>query len=237
MRIALITDFGTRDPYVAAMKGVFAGGTTAAVYDLTHEIAPFDVWEAAFFLRDALPYWPTQTIFVIVVDPGVGTPRRILAVESRGKIFLAPDNGVLHFVGGPARAVENARLFLPSGSTTFHGRDRFAPVAAAIASGTPLHDVGPEAADRVPLDYEPPTSTKGTIVRVDRFGNAITDLEVTSGELRAASGARISRWSRIYEGDGPFLITGSTGHVEISIAQASAAAVLQLRRGERVEII
>lgn len=237
MRIALITDFGARDPYVAAMKGVLAGGTAAPLYDLTHDIAPFDVWEAAFFLRDVVPYWPTQTIFIVVVDPGVGTARRILAVESRGKIFLAPDNGVLHFIDGPARAVENERFFLPAGSTTFHGRDRFAPVAAAIASGTPLCEVGPEVADRVRLDYEPPTATQGTIIRIDRFGNAITDLETTSGELQTASGRRIARWSQTYEGDGPFLITGSTGHVEISIAQASAAAVLQLRRGERVEII
>lgn len=236
MRIALITDFGTRDPYVAAMKGVLAAGTDAAIFDLSHDIAPFDAWEAAFFLRDVVPYWPTQTIFVIVVDPGVGTARRILAVESRGKIFLAPDNGVLHFIDGRARSVENERLFLPGGSTTFHGRDRFAPVAAAIASGVAISELGPEVQERQRLDYEEPTSTRGTIVRIDRFGNAVTDLRNHNGKLQTANGQRIERWSHTYEGDGPFLIRGSTGHIEISIAQASAAAVLQLRRGERVEI-
>src|SRR5882724_6227985 len=96
--ITLLTDFGTRDPYVAAMKGVIASRCDARIIDLTHEIEPFDVWEAAFFLRDVVAYWPSETIFVCVVDPGVGTSRKILAVESSGRFFLAPDNGLLHFV-------------------------------------------------------------------------------------------------------------------------------------------
>ena len=136
--IALLTDFGTRDPYVAAMKGVIASRCEARIADLTHEIAPFDVWEAAFFLRDVVAYWPEGTVFVCVVDPGVGSSRRILALESAGRFYLAPDNGLLHFVlpdAGPF-SVTNDALFLPNGSTTFHGRDRFAPVAAAIANGT-----------------------------------------------------------------------------------------------------
>src|SRR4051794_21458742 len=106
MHIALLTDFGTRDPYVAAMKGVIASRVyrqeCLRYIDLTHEIAPFDVWEAAFFLRDVVRFWPAGTIFVCVVDPGVGTARRIIAVESDRRIFLAPDNGLLHFVRGEA---------------------------------------------------------------------------------------------------------------------------------------
>ncbi|HEU4886312.1 MAG TPA: SAM-dependent chlorinase/fluorinase, partial [Thermoanaerobaculia bacterium] len=94
-RIALMTDFGTRDPYVAAMKGVLASRTDAPIVDLTHEIAPFDVLEGAWFLRTVVPYWPEGTIFVCVVDPGVGTERRIVAVEEGGRVFLAPDNGLL----------------------------------------------------------------------------------------------------------------------------------------------
>ena len=90
-RVGLITDFGTRDPYVGAMKGVIASRTDAPIVDCTHEIAPFDVWGAAFFLRDVVRYWPEETIFVCVVDPGVGTTRRIIAVESDGRIFLAPE--------------------------------------------------------------------------------------------------------------------------------------------------
>jgi S-adenosylmethionine hydrolase len=238
MRIALMTDFGTRDPYVAAMKGVIAGRTDAPIIDLTHEIAPFDAWEAAFFLRDAMPYWPGETIVAAVIDPGVGTARRMIAVASRGMtVFLAPDNGTLHFVGGAARSVENEALFLPHGSTTFHGRDRFAPVAAALANGLPFEELGPEVRDRVMLEYEPPSATRGTIVRIDRFGNAITDLVCGPASALRVGQHTIGRWSDTYSGDGAFLVKGSTGCVEISIAQASAASLLQLRRGERVEIV
>lgn len=234
MVVCLLTDFGTRDPYVAAMKGVIASRTDAAVIDLTHEIAPFDVWEAAFFLRDVVAYWPPGTVFVVVVDPGVGTDRRILVIESEGKAFLAPDNGTLHFIDGEARAVMNESLFLPNGSTTFHGRDRFAPVAAAIANGMRVAELGAIVDERVRLNYTAPTATRGTIVRIDRFGNAITDIR-QAGRI-VVKGKTISRWSTTYEGDGPFLVIGSSGCIEISIAQADAAALLQLERGEQVEI-
>ena len=239
MRIALITDFGTRDPYVAAMKGVIAARTDAPIIDLTHEIAPFDAWEAAFFLRDVIAFWPAETIFVVVADPGVGTARRIIAIQSEGRVFLAPDNGVLHFVSGAARSVEAETLFLPVGSTTFHGRDRFAPVAAALAQGLAFERLGPSVTDRVKLDYELPTPTRGTIIRVDRFGNLMTDIACGPASVgRAVKAGRhtISRWASTYEGEGPFLIRGSTGCIEISVAQASAATLLQLGRGERVEI-
>src|ERR1043166_591731 len=176
--IALLTDFGTRDPYVAAMKGVIASRCGARVADLTHEIAPFDVFGAAFFLRDAAPYWPAETIFVVVVDPGVGTSRRILAARANGQTFLAPDNGVLSLVvDPPAVSVENESFFLPGGSTTFHGRDRFAPVAAALANGTALPELGPSVDDVVRLDYTPPVygeaTIDGTIVGVARLGHLI----------------------------------------------------------------
>ena len=182
--IALLTDFGLRDPYVAAMKGVIASRCDARIEDLSHEIAPFDVWSGAFFLRAVVPYWPVGTIFVAVVDPGVGTSRRILAIERDGRTFLAPDNGVLALVAGPpAVSVENDAFFLPGGSTTFHGRDRFAPVAAAIANGTPLHELGPRVDTIVALDYAPPSydcaRAEGTIVNVDRFGNLVTDIAAT----------------------------------------------------------
>src|SRR5216684_954750 len=180
-RIALITDFGTRDPYVGAMKGVIASRTEAPIVDCTHEIAPFDVWEAAFYLRSISRYWPDDAIFAVVIDPGVGTSRRIIAIDSAGKLFLAPDNGVLTFVIGIAHAVENESLYLPDGSTTFHARDRFAPVAAALANGLTIEQLGPRAGDLVRLDYQPPSYDRrrvdGTIVSIDRFGNLITDIE------------------------------------------------------------
>ena len=238
MTICLLTDFGTRDPYAAAMKGVLRSRTDAEVVDLTHEIAAFDAWEAAFFLRDVVPYWPAGTIFVVVVDPGVGTSRDILAVKSDEKTFLAPDNGALHFIAGAARVVENEALFLPESSTTFHGRDRFAPAAAALANGTPITMVGPPIDQRVPLDYTAPTATRGTITRIDRFGNAVTDLAVRNPRSAVRVGRHIvDRWATTYEGEGPFLIIGSTGHIEISAAQASAATLLQLARGDRIELV
>jgi S-adenosylmethionine hydrolase len=237
--IALLTDFGTRDPYVAAMKGVIASRCEHrqeclchTIADLTHDIAPFDVWEAAFFLRDVVRYWPAGTIFVCVVDPGVGTARRILAVESDGRIFLAPDNGLLHFVRGNAYDVRDESLFLADGSTTFHGRDRFAPVAAAIANGKKIDDLGSRVENRVPLDYKP-----GAIIRIDRFGNCVTDLVPPSTPFAViVNDQRIDAIRTTYTGDGAFLIVGSTGCMEISVAGGSAASLLQIRRGDRVTI-
>jgi S-adenosylmethionine hydrolase len=262
--IALLTDFGTRDPYVAAMKGVIASRCDAGVEDLTHEIAPYDVWEAAFFLRDVVAYWPEGTIFVCVVDPGVGSSRRILAVEWEGRFFLAPDNGVLHFFlpdvkrrsDSPVRlsddakkepsdwrvrptfaafivSVTNEALFLPQGSTTFHGRDRFAPVAAAIANGTSLEELGPRVSDPVMLDYEP-----GAIIRIDRFGNCITNIVPPPMPFAVVVGdLRIDNVRTTYGGEGAFAIIGSTGCIEISVAGGGAATQLQLRRGDRVTIV
>jgi S-adenosyl-L-methionine hydrolase (adenosine-forming) len=230
--IALLTDFGTRDPYVAAMKGVIASRCEARIADLTHDIAPFDVWEGAFFLRDVVGYWPAATIFVCVVDPGVGTARRILAVESDGRIFLAPDNGLLHFVRGDAYEVTDESLFLADGSTTFHGRDRFAPVAAALVNGTRIEDLGPRVDDRVPLDYTP-----DAIIRIDRFGNCVTDLIPPAEPFAVCvKDWRIEHVRTTYTGDGAFAIIGSTGCIEISVANGSAASLLQLRRGDRVTI-
>ena len=243
--IALLTDFGTRDPYVAAMKGVIASLTSVPLHDLTHDVAPYDVLGAAWFLKTIVAYWPAGTIVVCVVDPGVGTERKIIAMEHDGKVFLAPDNGLLTFLRGDVYSVENESLFLPDNSTTFHGRDRFAPVAAALANGLPLAEVGPPLDRIVMLPYEPPSYgdvVRGTIVAIDRFGNAITDIErkcvpFDSLALRVRD-IVIDRVEKTYGGaaPGPFLITGSTGCIEISVANASAAERLQLRRLERVEL-
>ena len=245
--IALLTDFGTRDPYVAAMKGVIAARCDARIEDLTHEIAPFDVFGAAWFLRSVVEYWPAGTIFVAVIDPGVGTARRIVAGRKREWLFVIPDNGLLSFVGvDEAVSVENESFFLPNGSSTFHGRDRFAPVAATIANGTALAELGPKIDDLVRLDYTPPSYSDarvdGTIVAVDRFGNLITDVEAAridfAPRLRAGSHV-VDRVERSY-GDakgGPFLIVGSTGCIELSLANGSAADLLQLSRGEKVSIV
>ena len=244
--VALITDFGMRDPYVAAMKGVIAARCDAVIDDLSHDIAPFDVFEAAWFLRGTARYWPAGTVFVAVIDPGVGTARRMLAIDDGARIFVAPDNGVLHFIDGVARSIENASLFLPDGSTTFHGRDRFAPVAAAIAGGLALDELGPRIDDRVKLDYTPPKyesdRATGCIVDVDRFCNCITDVEharlgFEPRQLRVC-GVSITRSSTNYAeaGRSAFMIVGSSGCYEISVANQSAAKVLQLARFDVVTI-
>jgi len=244
MHIALLTDFGTRDSYVASMRGVIASRCDATIHDLTHDIAPQDVVEAAWFLRACERSWGEGTLFVCVVDPGVGTSRRIIAAESSGRIFLAPDNGLLTFVDAQTIiSVENESLFLPHGSTTFHGRDRFAPVAAAIAIGLAISKLGPKIDDILKIDYTPPVYgdvVTGTIIAVDRFGNAVTDIERARIPFERFAMrvhyTHISRVATTYEESEPFLIVGSAGTVEISIGNASAADVLHLRRGDRVEI-
>lgn len=240
-RIALITDFGTRDPYVAAMKGVIAARTEAPILDCTHEIAPFDVWEAAFYLRAMARYWPDGTIFTVVVDPGVGTSRRIVAIDSAGTFFLAPDNGALTFVIGIGHSVENESLFLPNGSTTFHGRDRFAPVAAALANGMSIEQLGPRITELVRLDYKAPEygprRVAGSIVAVDRFGNLITDIEAERIPFKPFALKEGAPLRTAYTGEGPFLIIGSTGCVEISVAGGSAATLMKLKRGDRVTVV
>ena len=127
----------------------------------------------------------------------------------------------------------NETLFLPDGSTTFHGRDRFAPVAAALANGMPIETLGARIGDRVPLDYTP-----GAIIRIDRFGNCVTDLLPPAMPFALRAGDhRIDEMRTTYTGEGPFLVIGSTGCIEISVANGSAASLLQLRRGDRVAII
>ena len=237
------------------MKGVLASRTAIPLHDLSHEIPPYDVLSAAWFLRTVVDYWPAGTVFVCVVDPGVGTSRRIVAMERDGRVFLAPDNGLLTFVyaadeeeaGVPVlHDVSREELFLPDGSTTFHGRDRFAPVAAALANGLTIAEVGPRIDSIVTLPYTPPTYgdvVRGSIVAVDRFGNAITDVEMARIPFESFAltirDVTIDRVERNY-GDaapGPFLIAGSSGCIEISIANASAAEWLHLRPLDRVAII
>jgi S-adenosylmethionine hydrolase len=254
--ICLLTDFGTRDPYVASMKGVLASRCRASIVDLTHEIEAFDVFGAAWFLKTAAPWYSGEedrpVVFVSVVDPGVGTDRRIVLMVRGHQMFLAPDNGTLSLLereGAKFWSVENEAHFLPSRSTTFHGRDRFAPVAAALVRGVAPTELGPRIAPEtmVSLPYEPPSyedqSAVGTVVAIDRFGNAITD--VVASKLGAITGisARIgsltvSATAKNYEQVSlePFLIVGSSGTIEISVAGGSAAEKLQLRRFDRVEL-
>lgn len=259
MLIGLLTDFGTRDSYVASMKGVIASRCAARIVDLSHEIAPFDIFEGAWFLHRVVHDYPgaadgsgLETIIVAVVDPGVGSERRILGVQNGGQIVLAPDNGLASLLvrhESVVHSIENEALFLPGGTRTFHGRDRFAPVAAALANGTRLDDLGPriDVSTLVGLDYQQPVydidHAHGRVVLIDRFGNAVTDLDASrSPDIHDAvlnvGFHRIDHAAHTYSDapDGPFLITGSNGTIEISIRNNSAATRFRIERGSTVEI-
>jgi S-adenosylmethionine hydrolase len=184
--ITLTTDFGTADAYVGTMKGVILGIISdCSLVDITHQIAPQDVRQAAFVLLTMYRYFPARAVHLAVVDPGVGTERRAIALESSHGFFVGPDNGVLSYVLADAahwRAVElaNRRYWLTEVSSTFHGRDVFAPVAAHLAAGVDPAELGPHVDD--PVRLPPPmlqvaaNRVTGEIIHVDRFGNAITSI-------------------------------------------------------------
>jgi len=187
--VTLLTDFGERDSYAAQMKGVICSlCPRAVVVDLGHEIRPHAVREAALFIAEAAPRFPKDTVHVVVVDPGVGTSRRPLAVSGPLGVFVCPDNGVLSLVlsGHPrfeARLIDRAALAGRGGrlSATFHGRDIFAPAAARLACGLPFRRIGPVAEDIATLDIPRPRQhgsgeVRGEVIHVDRFGNCITNI-------------------------------------------------------------
>ena len=258
--ITLLTDFGTTDPYVAAMKGVALSiNPGVRLVDITHEVAPHDVAEAAYVLASTFRCFPEGTVHVAVVDPGVGSERRILAAEFEGHILMAPDNGLLSLVWGesrPARlvSVTNTAYFRHPVSMTFHGRDVFAPVAAHLTLGVDLGEMGKAVDD--PVELELPKARvgedfiEGKIIHVDRFGNLVTNIprsevrKLAAGEpgsLRVEVGdAEIRGLSRTYAeaAVGELLaLFGSTDMLEISANCGSAADLLGIGRRTVVRVV
>ena len=196
--VTLTTDFGTSDAFVGVIKGVILGiAPDARIVDLTHEVPPQDVRAGAYLLRGAAPYFPPGTIHVAVVDPGVGTARRALVVATGRAFFVVPDNGLVSLVASRAEVrgmwdVSRSRHRLPTVSRTFHGRDVFAPIAAALARGVPPEALGTRlrTIERLtaPRVRREPARTIGEIVWIDRFGNLITN--VAAGDLPRAGRAR-----------------------------------------------
>jgi S-adenosyl-L-methionine hydrolase (adenosine-forming) len=249
--ITLLTDFGTRDAYVASMKGVILGlNPQAVLVDLTHEIPPQDIRAGALNLAAAAPYFPPDTIHLAVVDPGVGASRRALAARCRGQLWVGPDNGLFSLVFNQAAPVivslENPRYFNPQVSATFHGRDIFAPVAAHLSLGVDLSRFGPKLTDPIslnlPAPHFTPEAVAGEIIYVDRFGNLISnipaadlldwlaarDLSLTLGSVALRGLARTYRDAA----PGEFLaLVGSHGFLEIACAEASAARRLNAGLG------
>jgi|SRR5665213_3135726 len=249
--ISLLTDFGTVDHYAGVMKGVILGiCPDAQLVDISHDVTPFAMVEAAWTLGQAWRYFPAGTVHLIVVDPGVGSDRRPIVAEAGGHRFVAPDNGVLSmiFEAEPVHEVREitvAAYFGGQVSRTFHGRDIFAPVAAHLASGVAAGNVGERLDDYVRLDFFRPIITRpgewsGRIVKIDRFGNAVTNFDAETGRFELQVGNRsISRLASSYaevpEGE-LFLIGGSSGKLEISINQGSAAKELGVRPGESLTL-
>src|SRR5436190_5250883 len=254
--ITLLTDFGTQDYFVGAMKGVILSkNPDAQIIDITHDIPPQDIESAAFNLLACYRNFPAGSIHVAIVDPGVGSERRALIVACAEQFFVGPDNGLFSWICEREvqwRAVQatNERFFRHPISNTFHGRDIFAPVAAALSMGRELHEFGPFVEDIVCRDSLNPTKIddqiiQGRVVHIDRFGNCVTNL--TKEMLRSAGSA--TAW-RIAVGtqeinsfhaffadasDGEvFCTSGSAGFLEISVRNASAAKLLRVERGQPV---
>ncbi|MDE0627175.1 MAG: SAM-dependent chlorinase/fluorinase [Bryobacterales bacterium] len=245
--LTLTTDFGYRDHYVGAMKGVVASlAPGVQVSDITHDVPSFDIAEGAFAIAQAWRCYPDGTVHVVVVDPGVGSSRAPIAAAAGQHFFVAPDNGVLsqvlESVGTSSIRRVDTRHGLEAISRTFHGRDLFAPVAARLAAGLMFEDVGPSMAEPIRLPPVTVTADIGAVLHVDRFGNIVTSFRpqnLTDGSgLEVAGrvvGLRADSYADAPQGE-PFLILGSSGYVEISLNQGSAAASLQARAGARVAL-
>lgn len=249
--ITLTTDFGMRDWFVGTMKGVIAGiAPRAKVIDLTHDLPQGDIRGGAFALAASCRFFPEGTVHVAVVDPGVGSRRKAIAVQTDKRVFVGPDNGVLSWVLAKekitaVRALENQTYFLQPVSRTFHGRDVFASVAAHLSRGVPITKFGPALKDLVWLDWSGPRKRRGEIegevVYIDGFGNAITSLE---GNLLPGASCAVYAKRRLvcplgtfYQGVAPktpIAIVGSSGFLEIAVNGGSAEKLLGMRIGTRV---
>jgi S-adenosylmethionine hydrolase len=259
--VTLLTDFGSRDYFVGAMKGVILSGNPAArIFDITHEIPPQDIEAAAFNLLASYKSFPAGTIHVAVVDPGVGSMRRPILIECADQSFVGPDNGIFSWIcewEGNCRLIHltNEKFFRQPVTPTFHGRDIFAPVAAALSTGVRTEEFGEEMDEMVLLpSLEPEVAgngrVAGRVIHIDRFGNCITNL--TRGHLREKSfdsgakllvnGREISAFRRFFAeagggSDDVFCIFGSAGFLEISARNSSAARILNTRRGQSVVLV
>ncbi|MET7303973.1 SAM-dependent chlorinase/fluorinase [Embleya sp. NPDC005575] len=247
-RITFTTDYGLADGFVAACHGVIAGLAPAVpVVDVSHLVPPGDVRRGALVLAQTVPWFPAGSVHIAVVDPGVGTTRRAIVLRAGGHLLVGPDNGLLpwaaHALGGieEIREITNPALTLAKVSRTFHGRDVFAPVAAHLALGTPLAEVGPPASDPV----EPPDPAPGEVLAVDHFGNVQLALAVTDFAgvdlLRVEVGERTYRvplrhtFGEVPAGE----LVGyedSAGLLAISVNGGDAGRLLGVRAGDPVRV-
>jgi S-adenosylmethionine hydrolase len=250
--ISLLTDFGTADYFVGAVKAaILSVNPHATIADITHAIAPQDIPAAAFTLLAAYKTFPTETVHLAVVDPGVGSTRRPIIVSANGQFFVGPDNGLFTYIYDrePAHQVFHVtaeKYFRTEASATFHGRDIFAPVAAALSNGVKPREFGPTISDavRLPVPLQPEElkngEVNGRIIHIDRFGNCVTNITrdlVKSNATLRINRKTIRKFRNFYGEDStrtPFAIWGSAGFLEISVNGGSAAKTLKVQRDDRV---
>lgn len=242
-RITVLTDFGTADGYVAAMKGVLAVGAPSAwVVDAGHDVPRGDVAHASWALGRYWARYPEGTVHLVVVDPGVGTARRALAIEAGGRLGVGPDNGVFTRVVEAAEQWRAVALSVPrDASTTFHGRDVFAPAAARLAAGARLEDLGELVEDLVTLERRAAEPGAGFVRVVDHFGNLVTDVSASL----LTPGAHVEIAGRVVASAGTYgdvapgelvALEGSDGTVEVAVRDGSAAVALGAGVGTPVRI-
>ncbi len=258
--LTFLSDFGTRESYVAAVKGVVLSACPGLnIIDITHEVRSHDLLEGAFTLSCAFSYFPSQTIHLVVVDPGVGSNRRGIIATSLHHTFVAPDNGVLSLVFEQAAvnhvySIEAEHYYNHPVAPTFHGRDVFGPVAAQLARGVEADRFGPEIADHVRLNLPTPRQTadreaEGLVLHIDRFGNVITSLkpedlqrlfgEDASPQAFLLNGKRSGKHCRYYAEASDteiFSVVGGTGYFELAALKKPAAALLDAKRGQKVVV-
>jgi S-adenosylmethionine hydrolase len=256
--ITLTTDFGYTDPFVGVMKGVILYlNRDAVIVDLNHGVAPHDVRGGAFSILTGFRFFPAGTIHLVVVDPGVGTTRRPVAVKTANHFFVGPDNGVLSWAMAAdapcvVREIRNKDFMLDEVSSTFHARDIFSPAAARLSLMGKADDweaIGPEVTDPVIIPFPEPVVTEsgitGEVVYIDRFGNLVTnirpneDAEYTGVTVGDAPAIRVNGLSRSYEegvGKDLILVVGSSGFIEITKAGRSAKEAVGAKTGEKVGI-
>jgi S-adenosyl-L-methionine hydrolase (adenosine-forming) len=254
--ITLTTDYGTNDHLAGTLKGVILKIVPdATVVDITHQVNPFDLLDGALAIGSAYSYFPPRTIHVVVVDPGVGTERRPLLVSAGNQYFVAPDNGVLSVIyeretDVVARHANVEHYYLQPLSKTFHGRDIFAPVAAWLAKGAQIASMGDAIQDYKRFAMPKPKASnghvKGVVMRVDSFGNLLTNFRatdipetaLTSGAIKLQVGTHaitkmVDTFARGNKSE-PVAFLGSSGYVEIAVNKGNAAQILAIGRGAAV---
>jgi S-adenosylmethionine hydrolase len=260
--VTLLSDFGIRDAYVAAMKGVMLSiDSSLHLVDVSHSIAAQDVMEGAFVLRNAAWEFPAGTVHLVVVDPGVGTGRHALAVEIKGHCFVGADNGLFTLLDASEDGEFSGRAVIldkpdfwrvPEPSNTFHGRDVFAPVAAHLASGRRLEEVGTPTSHIMKLRWALPFADgqglQGWVVQVDHFGNCITNItrsiyksHYSDRRPKCYVGTSILEGLRTTYDDAasgePIILFGSSGFLEVAVNKGNASELLSIRKGDPINIV